>query len=188
MGEFRLIGLKEARERKGFAQEQAAGRCGTSHSAYQRWERGVANPPASKVPVIAKALGCTEKELVCGFGREDAERGCDPAPACVVERWEFDELRRRVEEIAKGARRKSVVVDASALAERMGVVDMLGKPLPVGSEIESREGVRDRVDRMEVRKYDAGMASVTLVTTAGRSIPTVDLQALHWRVAGRAAR
>lgn len=174
---FMLAGLKEARERLGMSQEQAARACSTSASAYQRWERGAANPPAAKAEEVSEALGCTLDQLMHGF---DAHRA---KPAQEITRKEFDELREKVDRLLEhaGGRRPSLYHDAAEIAKRLGLADSHGRPVAAGCLLETPERSRPRkVAAIEIADYrgapDMGLATVTCVLDDGARLSAVDMR------------
>lgn len=194
---FMLAGLKEARERLGMTQERAARACGTSASAYQRWERGIANPSAAKAEAVAEALGCSLRELVHGFDcpadGDDAPR-TEKAPAPTISREEFDELREKVDRLLERAdgRRPSLYCNADEMAERLGLSDLHGRPVAAGCLIKTPSCSRPRkVAAIEIADYrgapDSGLASVTCVMEDGDRLHAVDMR-VKGEVLGRAGR
>lgn len=181
---FMLAGLKEARERLGMSQEQAARACSTSASAYQRWERGIANPPAAKAEEVAAALRCSLYELVHGFDDPAAEAAAPRVglPQSIT-REEFDELRAKVDRLLErpAEHRPSLYHDASEIAERLGLVDERGRPVGPGCLIESPAGgPRRRVRRIELTEPTSmpgsGLATVTCVLDDGARLSAVDMR------------
>lgn len=182
---FMLAGLKEARERLGMSQEQAAKVCSTSSSAYQRWERGIANPPAAKAEEVAAALGCTLHELVRGFDAPAAE---DAAPRAglpqAITREEFDELRAKVDRILErpADHRPSLYHDASEIADRLGLVDMHGRPIEAGCLLASPPDARRscKVVKIEIEEPrsmpGSRLASVACVMEDGSRVNAVDMR------------
>ena len=185
---FMLAGLKEARERLGMSQEQAARACSTSASAYQRWERGAANPPAAKAEEVSEALGCTLDQLVHGFDAPRAE------PSRAITRKEFDELREKVDRLLEhaGGRRPSLYCNAAEIAKRLGLADSHGRPVAAGCLIKTPSCSRPRkVAAIEIADYkgapDMGLASVTCVMEDGDRLHAVDMR-VKGEVLGRAGR
>lgn len=181
---FMLAGLKEARERLGMSQEEAARACSTSASAYQRWERGIANPPAAKAEEVAAALRCTLRELVHGFDASASEGGAPHVglPQAIT-REEFDELRAKVDRLLERPveHRPSLYHDARAVASGMGLVDSHGAPVAAGCMIASPEGsAARRVAAVEVAEPSgmagSGLATVTCVLDDGSRLPAVDMR------------
>ena len=60
--------IKERREALGLTRVQLADRMGVSKVAVRKWEMGMTNPSADKLPALAGLLGCTIDEL---FGQGD---------------------------------------------------------------------------------------------------------------------
>ena len=58
-----LNGIKEARKKRGLTQIEMAKMMGEKQSTISMWETGSNIPRASKLPQIAKILGCTVDEL-----------------------------------------------------------------------------------------------------------------------------
>lgn len=182
---FMLAGLKEARERLGMSQEEAARACSTSASAYQRWERGIANPPAAKAEKVAAALRCTLRELVHGFDASASEGGAPHVglPQAIT-REEFDELRAKVDRLLERPveHRPSLYHDASEIAERLGLVDELGRAVSAGCHlVDSPTGGRRRkVSAIEISEPKSmpgsGLAAVTLVMDDGSRVSAVDMR------------
>lgn len=175
---FMLAGLKEARERLGMSQEQAARACSTSASAYQRWERGAANPPAAKAEEVSEALGCTLDQLMHGFDAHRAEHAQE------ITREEFDELRAKVDRLLERPveHRPSLYHDASEIAERLGLVDELGRAVSAGCHlVDSPTGGRRRkVSAIEISEPKSmpgsGLAAVTLVMDDDSRVSAVDMR------------
>ncbi len=55
--------LKQRRIECGLTQKQIAEIMGVGRTAVAMWEAGVSNPPAVKLPDLARALRCTVDEL-----------------------------------------------------------------------------------------------------------------------------
>lgn len=185
-----LHGLKEARERLGLSQYEAARRCDVSSSAYGRWEAGDTNPSPKNAEKLADGLVCTVDQLMSGFR---PGHGAEEPPAPVT-REEFEELRARVERLAErpADRRPSLYHDARAVASGMGLVDSHGAPVAAGCMIASPEGsAARRVAAVEVAEPSgmagSGLATVTCVLDDGSRLPAVDM-AVKGAVAGRAGR
>lgn len=193
---FMLAGLKEARERLGMSQEQAARACSTSASAYQRWERGIANPPAAKAEEVAAALRCSLYELVHGFDAPAAEAAAPSVglPQSIT-RDEFDELRAKVDRLLERPveRKPSIYHDASEIAKRLGVVDEHGRPVEVGCSLtDGPYGIRSRkVTAIEIAEPKSmpgsGLASVTCVMDDGARLSAVDMRVKGFAVGGKTA-
>ena len=181
---FMLAGLKEARERLGMSQEEAARACSTSASAYQRWERGIANPPAAKAEEVAAALRCTLRELVHGFDASASEGAPHVGLPQAITREEFDELRAKVDRLLERPveHRPSLYHDASEIAERLGLVDELGRAVSAGCHlVDSPTGGRRRkVSAIEISEPKSmpgsGLAAVTLVMDDGSRVSAVDMR------------
>ena len=60
-----MLRIAEAREAKGWTQEQLANELGTTQATIQRWESGKVDPQLSKIEAISKALGVTLSFLLC---------------------------------------------------------------------------------------------------------------------------
>lgn len=181
---FMLAGLKEARERLGMSQEEAARACSTSSSAYQRWERGIANPPAAKAEEVAVALRCTLRELVHGFDASVSEGGAPHVglPQAIT-REEFDELRAKVDRLLErpAEHRPSLYHDALEVSKRLGLVDSHGCPVEAGCLLASPAGARPgKVARIEIaeptRMIGSGLVSVTCVMEDGSRASAVDMR------------
>lgn len=182
---FMLAGLKEARERLGMSQEQAARACSTSASAYQRWERGIANPPAAKAEEVAAALRCSLYELVHGFDAPAAEAAAPRVglPQSIT-REEFDELRAKVDRLLErpAEHRPSLYHDASEIAERLGLVDELGRAVSAGCHLVDGPtgGRRRKVAAIEISEPrsmpGSGLASVACVMDDGSRVSAVDMR------------
>lgn len=192
---FMLAGLKEARERLGMSQEEAARACSTSASAYQRWERGIANPPAAKAEEVAAALRCSLYELVHGFDAPAAEAAAPRVglPQSIT-REEFDELRAKVDRLLERPveRMPSLCHDAAEIAKRLGLVDSHGRPVAAGCLLETPERSRPRkVTTIEIADYrgapDMGLASVACVMEDGDRVRAVDMR-VKGEVVNRAGR
>jgi len=54
-----MLRIAEAREARGWTQEQLAQAVGTTQQTIQRWESGQTDPQVSRVTEISKALGIT---------------------------------------------------------------------------------------------------------------------------------
>lgn len=54
-----MLRIAEAREARGWTQEQLAQAVGTTQQTIQRWESGQVDPKVSKVEDISRALGIT---------------------------------------------------------------------------------------------------------------------------------
>ena len=54
-----MLRIAEAREARGWTQEQLANALGTTQATIQRWESGRIDPQVSKIQEISKALGIT---------------------------------------------------------------------------------------------------------------------------------
>ena len=54
-----MLRIAEAREARGWTQEQLAQAVGTTQQTIQRWESGQTDPQVSRVQAISKALGIT---------------------------------------------------------------------------------------------------------------------------------
>lgn len=181
---FMLAGLKEARERLGMSQEQAAKACGTSSSSYQRWERGLANPSAAKAEEIAAYLRCSLRELVHGFDASASEAAAPHVglPQAIT-REEFDELSAKVDRLLERPveHRPSLYHDALEVSKRLGLVDSRGCPVEAGCLLASPAGARPgRVARIEIaepmRMPGSGLASVTCVMEDGSRVSAVDMR------------
>lgn len=59
-----MLRIAEAREARGWTQEQLAQAIGTTQQTVQRWESGQTDPQVSKVEAISKALGITMSFLL----------------------------------------------------------------------------------------------------------------------------
>ena len=59
-----MLRIAEAREARGWTQEQLAQAIGTTQQTVQRWESGQVDPQVSKVEAISKALGITMSFLL----------------------------------------------------------------------------------------------------------------------------
>lgn len=59
--------IKELRERRGMSPTQLADAMGVSLPAVCKWEKGMADPSAGKLPALADTLHCTIDAL---YGRE----------------------------------------------------------------------------------------------------------------------
>lgn len=180
---FMLAGLKQARERLGLTQRQAAVRCRTSESVYQKWEAGKTNPAADKAEEVAKALGCSLGDLVRGFCAPTSDAAPAEGSSQGITREEFDELREKVERLMEhpAERRPSLYHDAYEIAERLGLVDERGCPVGPGCLIESPAGgPRRRVRRIELAEPTSmpgsGLATVTCVLDEGARLSAVDMR------------
>lgn len=58
------MGFKNAREKSGMTQQEAAKAIGIDQSAVCLWETGKTKPRASLLPKIAEVYGCTVDELL----------------------------------------------------------------------------------------------------------------------------
>lgn len=58
-----MKGLASMRKKSGISQADLALICGVSQAAVASWECGIKYPTADKLPIIAKALGCTIDDL-----------------------------------------------------------------------------------------------------------------------------
>ena len=58
-----MKGLARCRKAAKMSQNELAVLLGVGQSAVAAWETGVAYPTADKLPIIAKALGCTIDDL-----------------------------------------------------------------------------------------------------------------------------
>lgn len=58
--------IKEFRLSKKMTQEELADAVQVGRTAVTMWENGAANPPASKIPLIASVLGCKIEDLFDG--------------------------------------------------------------------------------------------------------------------------
>lgn len=59
-----MLRIAEAREARGFTQEQLAQAIGTTQQSIQRWETGQVEPKISKIEDISRALGITVSFLL----------------------------------------------------------------------------------------------------------------------------
>lgn len=59
-----MLRIAEAREARGFTQEQLAQAVGTTQQTIQRWESGQVDPKVSKIQDISRALGITVSFLL----------------------------------------------------------------------------------------------------------------------------
>ena len=59
-----MLRIAEAREARGWTQEQLAQAVGTTQQTIQRWESGQTDPQISKVEAVSKALGITMSFLL----------------------------------------------------------------------------------------------------------------------------
>ena len=68
MGEKNILceRLRELRKRAGLTQEELAERIDVHLNTISRWENGIDTPKTFKIQRLAKALGCTEAELLNG--------------------------------------------------------------------------------------------------------------------------
>ncbi len=57
------IKIEELRKKKGITQDALADMLHIDRSTIAKWETGVANPRADKIPALAEALGCSIEEL-----------------------------------------------------------------------------------------------------------------------------
>ena len=64
------MGFKNAREKCGMTQQEAAERFGTDQSTVCLWETGRTKPRASLLPKIAEVYGCTIDELLSDAATE----------------------------------------------------------------------------------------------------------------------
>lgn len=55
--------LGALRKEKGITQTFLASKLGVKQNTVAQWESGKRNPPAVKLPELARALGCTVDEL-----------------------------------------------------------------------------------------------------------------------------
>lgn len=74
-----MLRIAEAREARGWTQEQLAQAIGTTQQTIQRWESGLVDPKSSRVSDISKALGITVSFLM---GVD--ENGKESAPPTLV--------------------------------------------------------------------------------------------------------
>lgn len=56
--------IKAMREKKGITQVNFAKEMGVSQQCITKWETGKAMPQASRLPKLAKTLGCSIEELL----------------------------------------------------------------------------------------------------------------------------
>lgn len=56
--------IKQAREAKGWKQEEAAARCGISLSMWKKYESGTNLPSADKIANLATGLGVSADEII----------------------------------------------------------------------------------------------------------------------------
>ena len=64
LGVISMLRIGEAREARGWTQEQLAQAIGTTQQTIQRWESGQTDPQVSKVEAISKTLGITMSFLL----------------------------------------------------------------------------------------------------------------------------
>jgi len=69
-GDLHINNIKVLREKQGLSQAALAARLGVCQQAVAKWESPGCYPAASKLPEIAKALGCTIDELFCNNSSE----------------------------------------------------------------------------------------------------------------------
>ena len=63
------MSFKQARERAGLKQKQAAEILGVTPGAVAQWESGIAKPAIDRLMTIAKTYGCTVEELLKEEGK-----------------------------------------------------------------------------------------------------------------------
>lgn len=98
-----MLRIAEAREARGWTQEQLANAIGTTQATIQRWESGAIDPQVSKVEAISKALGITIAFLlgVDQNGRETNvmayETPANKTTALSIEECELVNMYRRMD-------------------------------------------------------------------------------------------
>lgn len=78
-----MLRIQEAREARGWTQEQLANAIGTTQQTIQRWETGAVDPQVSKILQISEALGITTSFIL---GMQD------PIPEFPMSRDEYELL------------------------------------------------------------------------------------------------
>ena len=59
-----MMRIQEAREARGWTQEQLANALGTTQQSLQRWESGAVDPKSSKILAMSELLGVTVSYLL----------------------------------------------------------------------------------------------------------------------------
>ena len=74
-GDFFHTNLRAARERAGLSQAELAEEIGVARTTIVYLESGKTNLFSKHIPAIARVLGLTEEELLCGIPKEALLRG-----------------------------------------------------------------------------------------------------------------
>lgn len=74
-GDFFHTNLRTARERAGLSQAELAEEIGVARTTIVYLESGKTNLFSKHIPAIARVLGLTEEELLCGIPKEALLRG-----------------------------------------------------------------------------------------------------------------
>ena len=69
-----LPGLRPRRKAAGLTLQNLAEKLGLTSAAVGAWERGVAVPPADRLPALARALGCRIDDLYQNDNNKQEER------------------------------------------------------------------------------------------------------------------
>ena len=75
-----MLRIAEARNARGWTQEQLANALNTTQATIQRWESGKVDPQSSRIVEISKALGITVSFLL-GVDSEGRETNTQPSAA-----------------------------------------------------------------------------------------------------------
>jgi transcriptional regulator with XRE-family HTH domain len=75
-----ITNLRKRRTELRLSQEAAASLASMDQSQYSRIERGEVDPSIRTLTRVARAVGATPSELLCGIGRQDEDAPAPPAP------------------------------------------------------------------------------------------------------------
>ena len=116
-----MLRIAEARNARGWTQEQLANALNTTQATIQRWESGKVDPQSSRIVEISKALGITVSFLL-GVDSEGRETNTQPSPALSTDERELLFLYRRMD-AENRARMMDNARAFAALSEKDGAGD-----------------------------------------------------------------
>ncbi len=106
-----MLRIAEAREARGWTQEQLAQAVGTTQQTIQRWESGQVDPKVSRVEDISRALGITmsfllgidlgEDARASDVGDGDRSMGADERELLALYRRMSPDMQRTIIETAR---------------------------------------------------------------------------------------